>query len=388
MRVLILGVGNAQLDAIALCKARGHEVFAISYRDEGRGRQLADHFAVVNVTDEQRVLEYARSIGAGMVYSVGSDVAMPTASFVSTELGLPHFVDAKTARLLQDKSELRSFLATQGISPLAFRSATKLQDLDDWTEFPAILKPVDSQGQRGVSEAANRQQLEATFDDTLAQSRSGRVIVEQYVEGPEISLNAFVLKGKLMHAFVSDRYSVQGLPGGIVRAHALPSEVEPRHAAQATKLASQVVRALGIRNGPVYFQLKCGASGVVVIEVAPRLDGCHLWRLIKLGTGIDLLTLTFDTLEGIDSTETPRSAALKSTSGARLLLEFFLAPPNIPCNVHPRTNSADLYTEWYYSPGEIVRPINGRMEKLGYRIVASDTGLQAAARLEGAQAQE
>src|SRR5690606_37258886 len=92
-RVLILGVGSAQADAILACRARGHRVFAISYRNEGKARDLPDEFAMVDIADEQAVLAYAKSIAADIVYSVGSDIAMPTVAHVSAALGLPHFVD-------------------------------------------------------------------------------------------------------------------------------------------------------------------------------------------------------------------------------------------------------------------------------------------------------
>ena len=366
-RVLILGVGSAQADAMLACRARGHRVFAISYRDEGKARELADEFAVVDIANEQAVLAHAKSIAADVVYSVGSDVAMPTVAHVSAALGLPHFVDVATTRLLQNKAALRAFLTERGLSTIAFRRAGTLAELADWSVFPAILKPVDSQGQRGVREVASQDELPQAFEDALAFSRSKSVIVEEYIDGPEISVNGFIVEGNLAHAFVSDRYSIEGLPGGIVRGHALPSRVDEDSQTQAKRLVRDIVDVLGLKGGPFYVQLKCSTRGVVVIEAAARLDGCHLWRLIQLGTGVDLLALTFDLLEG--KIPVPSSTSDGVAKDEQLTLDFLLAPPGKPYSAVHQRSERDLYFESYYAPGEIVRPINGLMEKVGYHIL-------------------
>ena len=94
-KVLILGIGSAQLDAILRCKEHDHEVFSLGYSKEGQGLPYADHFEVIDIADKLKVLEYARAHEVDLVFSIGSDIAMPTIGFVSGRLGTPQLTHNK-----------------------------------------------------------------------------------------------------------------------------------------------------------------------------------------------------------------------------------------------------------------------------------------------------
>jgi len=367
-RVLILGVGNAQVDAIRHCKELGCEVFGVSYRSEGRGLALVDHFERINIVDKPAVLDHARRIDADVIYSVGSDLAMPTAGYVSERLGKPFFVSEAIAGLMQNKGLMRGFLRDNDLSPVPFQVAGSLGELADWDIFPAIIKPLDSQGQRGVFELSDTSELERNFTASQSFSRTGQVIVERYIDGPELSVNAFVYNDEIIYSFTTDRHVVEGLPGGIVSGHSIPAGIDDEVRGRVDRLVEEVVRALGIHNGPVYFQLKYTDPGAFVIEVAPRLDGCHIWRLIKLKYGVDLLDLTFRLLlEGsLPSPQCPEYTDLLPEQ--ELQLEFLLQEPFSRFRIDERFTRRTFYEEHYYRPGDEVRAINEQMEKTGYRI--------------------
>lgn len=363
-RVLILGTGNAQVDAITYCKQRGKEVHGLGHRRRGAGLRHVDHFEQIDIYDHEGVLHYAESWGADVVYSVGSDSAMPTVGFVSERLGLPCFVSYELATMLRDKSRVRTFLDENNLGPLSHLAGGSLEDFEGWDDFPAILKPVDSEGQRGVFEVADWTALEKHFHASLAMSRSRRVIVEHYVEGPELSANVFVRQGHVAHCLVTDRLVVEGFPGGIVRGHRVPSHAPPGVHSKTVALVHKVVKALGIDDGPVYFQLKSDPKGdVFVIEVAPRLDGCHLWLLLRHHTGVDLLDLSFRALWG---EEAPGPRPMRAT--APLCLEFFLQPPGTEFREPAEAGPKVMHRVSYYRSGDEVRPINGYTEKTGYEI--------------------
>lgn len=368
-KVLILGVGSAQLDAILRCKEHDHEVFALGYRKEGQGLPYADHFEVIDIADKLKVLEYARAHEVDLVFSIGSDIAMPTIGFVSERLGTPFFVSEDTAQLCHNKGLLREFLGAHNISPLDFSVAGSLQELAKWDNFPAVIKPVDSQGQRGVFKVRYPSNLPEIFLSSLSCSRSRRVIVERFIEGCEISVNAFVRNGSVVYSFISDRITVKGLPGGIAKAHIIPSNLDKVLLLKAKSLAQKAITAIGIQNGPVYAQMKCTPKGeIFIIELAPRLDGCHIWRLIKLKYGVDLLELSLQVLErGLEMPLEYFNYPESQRKGS-LRLEFFLQEPNTPFRKTKLGEEGILYREWYYSEGQIVRPINEKVEKIGYQI--------------------
>ncbi|MBI4761677.1 MAG: ATP-grasp domain-containing protein [Chloroflexota bacterium] len=364
-KAIVLGVGNAQVDLIRYLKAQGWWVIGCSYRREGRGLEYIDQFALFNITDADGIEQLARAERVDLIYSVGSDLAMPTAARVASRLGLPSLVSAETAEMLQNKLLLRGFLTEHSISPIRYKGVRSQSDLDDWTLFPAILKPVDNQGQRGVFLAASLEEARGGLENSLQFSRSRTLIIEEFLEGPEVSVNTFVINSETVFNEVSDRLVVEGYAGGIPRGHIYPSVYSAQDVrSEVQRLTVLCNRALGIQNGPVYYQAILTRNGPRIVEVTPRLDGCHMWRLIKLVSGVDLLEASVKCLLG----ESPPSLQVAKDLQSRYLRfchlppgrEFFQAE-------HPPAAAAE-YVEYYYADGETVRPINGHLEKVGYFI--------------------
>ena len=109
-KVLILGTGNAQIDAIEYCKQNGYYVYGCSYIDTDGGVNLCNEFQKINIIDVDKVAEYAQKNQVDLVYSVGSDIAMPTVNKVSELLNLPHFISSQTADICNNKFKMRKML--------------------------------------------------------------------------------------------------------------------------------------------------------------------------------------------------------------------------------------------------------------------------------------
>jgi len=363
--ILILGVGNAQVDAIRWCRNAGYEVFGIGWKNEGRGRLLADHFEVLDIADRESVLRYASDNNIRLVYSVGSDIAMPTAGYVSRELGLPFFVKPETAEILNDKAELRTFLNNNGFRTVHFSRARTPHDLSDWKSYPSVMKPVDSQGQRGVYRVDNEEEMRKFFHASRSFSRSGEVIIEEYVYGDEVSVIGFLVNGKMIHLFVIDRLVTEGPPEGNPRAHRIPASVGADLSKKISRTANVAARKLGIENGPLYFQMKHAGDEVCIIEIAGRLDGCHLWRLIRLWFGIDLLDMTFGLLL---NKRVDQVAGERERKKAGLCIRYFLQKPGEPFIPVAESDVNTVYTKFFYEPGQRVLEVNGFAERVGYAI--------------------
>lgn len=365
---LVLGVGAAQRDLILRLKRDGWRVVGCSYRHEGAALEDVDEFALVDIVDLDSVEQLAREIGADLVYSIGSDVAMPVVTEVAKRLGMPAPIDPATARLMQNKGEFRAFLESHNISPVRHRTFRSPSELQDWNCFPAIVKPVDSQGQRGVMKVSSADMLSGEAARALEASRSGQAIVEEYLDGPEISVNAFVLNGETVVQEISDR-TVRNDGSGAPSAHIYPSrETSPEQAQKVRDLVRRTNTALALRSGPVYFQIKLTSAGPRIIEAAPRLDGCHLWRLIKLGGGVDLLQASIDVMVGYTPTlfvPTPAPAPLR--------LDIYYARDGEPFSgLQFNPGDGAIHAAWYYAEGESVRAITGTVAKVGY-VIRRDT---------------
>ena len=362
--ILILGTGSCQIEAVEHCKSLGYRVLGCSYRNTDPGIALLDEFRQIDIRDIDSVIKYAREKHVDAVYSVGSDIAIPTAMKASEELGLPKFFSYSAACTCQDKGKMRTALSSTKWS-VPFITTGSADEAIEFGCFPSMMKPVDSQGQRGCFRLDSEEDVRRYFDKSVEHSNSGVVIVEKFIDGPEISVNAFMRNGELEFMMPSDRYSFSEYPGGIIKEHGIPCRVlDDEGYATVEKLVKEVTRTIGIANGPVYFQMKMDGQRPYLLEIAPRLDGCHLWRLIKHYCGYDLLAATFDLLMNADSEKSFEPKPIKGD----WMLTFMCSQPNVPFDRDNYDVSDSVFHSWYYETGDIVHPINGFMEKCGYRI--------------------
>ena len=366
-KLLILGAGNAQIDLIEYAKSIGLEVYACSYTNTDKGIPLADAFAQINIVDAEKIEGYVKEKKIYYIYSVGSDIAVPTFCKVAERLNMFHFVSGKTAEICCNKHLMRETLGMDNPFNVPFMVCQTLDEAKKADFYPLMIKPVDSQGQRGIFKAENFEELSRHFDCAMDYSRCKNVILEKHISGSEVSVNAYVKDGEIIFSMLSDRESFANLPGGIIKAHHLPSRFEGTQTHEKINvLVHETVIKLEIENGPVYFQIKVSEGQPYLIEVTPRLDGCHMWRLIKEYCGVDLLEMTVRHLLG-ENIVTPKH----EVSRVPVHTEFFCEQPGTVFDAVKYDSYTADYKRMYYDTGDTVKKMNGYMEKCGYRIFKS-----------------
>lgn len=366
-KVLILGVAQVQGDAILQLKEMGHEVHAIAQKRDGKGADDADFFEEINFMDTNKVIEYIKDNSIDAVYSVGSDIAMPQASKIANELGLPIFVTEETAKMCNNKNLLRQTLGR------GFNGNVDFQVLEDKNEkveleYPFIMKPSDSQGQRGIFVVNNHDEFMDKFEVAKSYSRSKKVILEQYIRGPEISVNCYMVDGKLRYMQASDRITWEKY-FGLIHKHVLPGDtLNEDSKKELLDILEKASIKLGILNGPMYAQVKVENNKPYIIEITPRLDGCHMWNILARYTNVNLLKLTFEHLLDNDTSELDKYE-LKDHG---YTLEFICQEPNTKATYVEYEDELKKYpSDTYYKEGDMIRPVNNRYEKIGYFIYES-----------------
>lgn len=367
-RVLILGVAPVQTEAIKELNKMGYETFACAKAHDGPGAKEADHFKEIDILDSEELISYIKDNNISLVYSVGSDLAMPVASYISEKLNLPHFVTERSARICNNKNLLRKELGDD------FEGNIKFQILSNRDEkvklnYPYIMKPTDSQGQRGIFLINNGKEHIDNFDKAQEYSRSGLVIIEDYISGPELSVNGYVVNGKIEYFVVSGRETWPNYTG-LIHKHVVRSYSQDIEAKIATIL-NNACDKLNIKNGPVYAQMKLEENNPYVIEITPRLDGCHMWKVLSLYNGVNLLKLTFNHLIKNDISDLGK---LKENNNKKYTLEFICQAPHTRADYtkYQRKISQAINSCCYYRTGEKIRPVNGKYEKIGYFIYESN----------------
>ena len=352
-----------------LLSAKGWTVYSCGHVSAGPGVDDSAGFFLVDILDVDAVASLVEELGVDMLYSVGSDIAMPTVAAVSERLGLPLFHSSELIEVLHRKVNLRGFFAEHHISEVPYAVLRSAADVAGFDAYPAIVKPSDSQGQRGITVVADAEEAIAALDDAIAASHTASAVIEKFLDGPEVSVHVFVVDGIVKFFLPSDRIVWDGPAVGVPAAHALPAEfLQPGDAEEIRRLVVATVDALGVTTGPLYFQLKMTAEGPRVIEIAPRLDGCHLWRLVEFATGFNILERCFDLLAGASWVEASDDVA------HAVRLDFLLGSPDqaFDPDQWPAPEARVLFEEHQVEPGALPRSINPVVTRLGYRIVATN----------------
>lgn len=363
MKVLILGVASVQMDAILELKKMGVETYAIAMAKDGPGADAADHFSPINILDEEAVINHIKGNNIDVVYSTGSDLAMPVACRISEKLGMPHFVSSKAAYICNHKNAMRSTLTEECEGNIPYQVMESIAPVT--IEFPVILKPSDSQGQRGIFLVNSQKEFEEHFEEARKFSREGKIIVEKYVNGPEVSVNGYMVNGVLRFIVASDRDTWPQFTG-LIHRHIVPGKEFSKEAeSRMRRILEDACNRVGILNGPVYFQMKVMGDQPYIIEMTPRLDGCHMWNILQRATGVNLMQLTFSHLLCNDVSELDKL----SDTIKQMELVFWCQEPKTTMDRSKLELPEDaVYHFYYYETGDTIRPVNGRYDKIGYYI--------------------
>ncbi|CEP81815.1 ATP-grasp domain-containing protein [Paraclostridium sordellii] len=364
-RILILGVASVQMDAVLQLKKMGVEVHTCAMAKDGPAAEVSDYFKILNFMEIDKVEEYIVENNIDCIYSIGSDIAMPIASKISGKLNLPHFVREDSARICNNKNLLREFLGNDFKGNIKFE-VVKDEKHNIGIKYPFIMKPTDSQGQRGVKIINSYDEFIKEYPLSKTYSRSGLVIIEEYIKGNEISVNAYLIDGKVVFCVPSDRVTWPGFGAGLIHKHIVPCrDLSKRGKKNIYDLVSRSAEKLNVKNGPLYFQIKMDGDSPKIIEITPRLDGCHMWKVLEYYTGTNLLKLT---LEHLLFNKTS-SLEIQKNLIDEVTLEFICQKPNSIAD-YSRFNipkdALDVF--YYYNDGDNIRPVNGKFDKIGYFI--------------------
>jgi biotin carboxylase len=370
-RLLVLGAGPAQIGLLRAARERGLFVIAVDRNPAAPGFAYADKRALVSTEDEPGIDRLARAENVDGIISPGADWPVGVAARIAGRLGLPHPIDGATAALATTKSRQRERFAAAGVPHPRL--------LDEPTA-PCVVKAPDRQGQRGLSFVRTDAELPAAIEAALEASRNGAYIVEEYVDGPEVTVNAVSVDGIFHPLTVTDRLTADPPAFGVALAHAWPCGSEPQSPIEAARAAAE---ALGIQNGPTYTQLRIGPDGSQVVELAARLGGGHDAELVEIATGVKLNDLALDFALG----ERACVTGTQSLVGGACVL-FLVAPEGELRVVEGREEAAAaegvLDVRIYREPGHTFGPLLRGADRAGAVIAVGDSRDDALARARAA----
>ena len=269
--------------AISVAKEMGLETVVVDGDSKAPCASLADRFECIDLKDKEGIEALARELKAGGrlagIMTAGTDFSA-TVAWVAERLGLPG-IPYETALDASDKGRMRRRFKEAGVPSPEFLtlSDTPADDFVFPFDFPAVVKPVDNMGGRGCRRLDNRRELAQALPEAIKFSRSGRAIVEEYMDGPEFSVDALVWHGEITICGLADRH-IFFPPYFIEMGHTMPTDLGEKEAASLLDVFIEGVRALGLpdRNaaGAAKGDVKLCSRGPMIGEIAARLSGGYM----------------------------------------------------------------------------------------------------------------
>ncbi len=390
--VLFVGAGRHQRRAILQARERGLRVVGVDRNPDAPGLLAADVGEAVDFTDVDAVTEVAHRHRVDGALTVSADRAVPVVAAVTERLGLPS-IGTDVALAMTNKLVMRRLLADAGVPQPPFAGLAAAADVESAlaaVPLPAVLKPSDSGGQRGLFRIETRAELERDLPSALAESRTGEAILEGFVEGLELNGIVIARGGEPVPVTLSDRLRPPGIGFGVGWIHVYPARLAPEQLALSEHVAAAAVRALGLQDGIAFPQLIASPDGgVAVVEVAARIPGGQMADLVRHAVGVDLVEVALRQALGED---VPDEVALPRFRQP-LSIRFFTAQPG-PLRVGRVTRIGSLdpvlaaegvvQADTYLQLGETIRPVRLDGDRRGYVIAIADTADLALERAEAA----
>jgi biotin carboxylase len=390
--VLFVGAGRHQRRAIQRAKELGLRVAAVDRNPDALGLAEADVARVVDYADPGAVLKALGRLKVNGVLTVSADSAVPAVAAIAERLGLPG-IGVETAHLMTHKVAMRRRLAEAGVPQPRFAALRRLSERHralDEVGVPAVLKPADSGGQRGVFRIDSMDDVEAHLHEAISISPTREAILEQFVDGTEMNGIVVARHGEPFLLTLSDRLRPPGVGFGVGWIHVYPATIYGHQLEESERIAAYAVKVLGLENGIAFPQLIAAPNGrVAMIECAARIPGGQMADLVRHAVGVDLVELQLRFALGED---VPDEVVLPRFTQP-LAIRFLTAQPGpLPTGRVVRVGSLEkvlafpgvVQADTYLQVGEVIRPVRLDGDRRGYVIAVADTNLEALERAEAA----
>ncbi|MEU0036322.1 MULTISPECIES: ATP-grasp domain-containing protein [unclassified Streptomyces] len=296
--VLLVGGPGSELDKLDRLGVR-YSMMQLPERVSARQYTNAAHYAVLDYRNLEEVLAMARawhSVDPFDAVASFTEYGLYPASQCARDLGIPG--DNLTAvELTRDKTKCRELLDRHGVSPVRHRLC---QDLDEARRFmrelgaPVVLKPLDGGLSEGVCLAETEELLSKSWEFTC-QATDGPVLAEEFLVGPEYSVESFSASGRHEIAAITEKVTTQ-LPRFVETGHQVPARLDEASRIAIEELITVFLTLIDQRDGPVHTELRLTDAGPRIIEAQTRVGGDQIWEMCQMTSGIDLMTETFTTL--------------------------------------------------------------------------------------------
>lgn len=295
--IVIIGANDFQLPLILEAKKRGYITHVFAWECGDVGEKEADYFYPISIVDIDDIFEVCLKIKPDAVCTIASDLASITVNELARRLNLP-CNDEECVKNTTNKYAMRQTLKKANIPTPSFKVATSSKETIDFN-YPVIIKPTDRSGSRGIFKVENETQLANSIQEAIDYSFEKKVIIEEYINGPEYSVEAIAFNGEY-HILAFTKKFTTGAPHFIETAHMQPSDLDEKTKLEITEQLLKAFKALNIQNSAIHGEFRMSKDGMRIIEIGARMGGdCIGSHLTPISTGYNFVGYVLDIALGI-----------------------------------------------------------------------------------------
>lgn len=381
-KLMILGASILQVPAIEKAKSMGLEVIAVDMNPDAIGFKIPGIVKeVISTIDTSAILEAAKRYQINGIMTLASDMPMQSVAIVSREMGLVG-ISEDTALKATNKAFMRDALKEANL-PIPFYFHVKGKDeFKKAVEriraagYKCIVKPADNSGSRGIDLLDNEMNLDSAYEYTFQFSRGGEILVEEFMEGSEVSVETLAIDGEVHVIQITDKLTT-GAPYFVEMGHSQPSMLDTSIKERISDIAIAANKVIGINNGPSHTEIIVTKDGPKIVELGARLGGdCITTHLVPLSTGVDIVECSIKIALGEKpdlESKWEKGAAiryLKTAKGRVKEIKGVQDAENIPGIVQ---------ISIVHGMGEQVGEIRNSVDRVGFVIAQGENAIKAVA---------
>ena len=362
---MVLGGGKIQTPIIEKIRELCYQSIVVDFDTKAPGLQLADIPVILSTNDIEGVLAKAIEYQIDGLLTT-SDFPVNVVAKVTSDLNLKG-MSTEVAKICTNKFMQRTFFKNNGIKHPVFKLVSSCEEASDFTDYPYIIKPLNSSASRGVSKINTYAELEVEFPNTVKYAGTdNNILIEKYIEGREFSVETLTQHQKTTIIAITEKLTRGFSLGAFVEdTHIIPARINEIEKKLIIDEVSNLIEKLKIDNCPTHTELKLNTDGAFVIEIACRLGGDYITSdLVKLSTGVDMMDNLIKLSIGEDinvKTDQPKVAAIQflNDQNYQKAVQFIESknPSIIRSEIEP-----------YHT-----RPILSSLDRMGYIILQTDS---------------
>lgn len=298
-KVIVLAGGYDQIALLNELKKRNYYTILVDYYENPLAKPYADIHYEVSTLDTEKIKKIAIEENIDLITTACTDQALLSVSKISEELNLPCYLSYETALKVTNKMYMKNEMAKSGIPTAKYKVISNDKEIN-FKEFnyPFVVKPCDCNSSKGVKKVYLFEDGIINIKEALSLSRSKTAIIEEFIEGQEISIDAFIKEGKAEILLITESKKIKNTNGFTIVQSNYPVDITEQNMKKIKVVVQSICDSFCLNNGPLLVQMLISENSVYVIEFSARMGGGTKYKLIEVLTGFNIMKSYVDLVVG------------------------------------------------------------------------------------------